>query len=384
MRRNILFLLGITVLVFFVVIMTSEVESDDAEGFTLLEGWSYEGKLIDEPYLFDVTVIKLDDGGHLLYGEASDIGGHTVISYISDDGLNFTIEEGYRLTGAFMPFIVKLPDGGFRLYFTDQEVPIGQSGARAIMSAISNDAINFTVEDGDRLTYTGNGYESSGLRGAKILQLDDGTYRMYYHGIDGNEHWRVLSAVSQEGLNWTRESGVRIDPSDLCDGVTRIGNVAPLITSDGIYHLYVAALNCVGGNAKNGIYDATSTDGLTFTVGSTPVINMYVTESNEVNPEDPAAIMTDTGIRMYFAPYGTQGCVVSESGIHSVIYTAGITSTTTSSTTTTVGWECPLEGDTPPCGEVTLSEVIDFINLWAEGQAGLSDVIDLINAWSSG
>ncbi|MEA3255867.1 MAG: right-handed parallel beta-helix repeat-containing protein [Candidatus Altiarchaeota archaeon] len=45
---------------------------------------------------------------------------------------------------------------------------------------------------------------------------------------------------------------------------------------------------------------------------------------------------------------------------------------------------CDLAGDNPPCGEITLSEVIDFINLWAQGQASLADVIDLINAWASG
>ena len=57
------------------------------------------------------------------------------------------------------------------------------------------------------------------------------------------------------------------------------------------------------------------------------------------------------------------------------------TSTTTSSTTTTIE-TCPLAGDYPPCGEVTLSEVVDFINQWAEGEAGLSDVVNLINVWA--
>jgi hypothetical protein len=45
---------------------------------------------------------------------------------------------------------------------------------------------------------------------------------------------------------------------------------------------------------------------------------------------------------------------------------------------------CELAGDEPPCGVVTSSEVIDFINLWAESQATLSDVINLIVIWASG
>ena len=44
--------------------------------------------------------------------------------------------------------------------------------------------------------------------------------------------------------------------------------------------------------------------------------------------------------------------------------------------------ECDLPGDNPPCDEVTLSEVVDYINLWIEGEAELSEVIDLINAWA--
>jgi len=55
---------------------------------------------------------------------------------------------------------------------------------------------------------------------------------------------------------------------------------------------------------------------------------------------------------------------------------------TTTSTTTTIEGECSLEGDTPPCGEVELSEVIDFITEWVAGNATLSDVIKLINAWA--
>jgi len=44
---------------------------------------------------------------------------------------------------------------------------------------------------------------------------------------------------------------------------------------------------------------------------------------------------------------------------------------------------CPLNGDFPPCGVVTLEEVIDFITLWSQGEALLDDVIDLIMAWAS-
>jgi len=62
--------------------------------------------------------------------------------------------------------------------------------------------------------------------------------------------------------------------------------------------------------------------------------------------------------------------------------TATSSTTTTTTTTTTTIWPCDLPGDYPTCGEVTLEEVVDFINLWAQGEADLEDVVNLINAWA--
>jgi hypothetical protein len=62
--------------------------------------------------------------------------------------------------------------------------------------------------------------------------------------------------------------------------------------------------------------------------------------------------------------------------------TTTTTTTTTSTTTTTVAGGCATPGDYSPCGTVSLSEVINYINLWVDGEATLSDVIALINAWA--
>jgi len=56
------------------------------------------------------------------------------------------------------------------------------------------------------------------------------------------------------------------------------------------------------------------------------------------------------------------------------------TSTTTTSTTTTTR-ACALKGDYSPCGEITLSEVVAYINKWSAGEAALKDVVALINAY---
>jgi len=59
------------------------------------------------------------------------------------------------------------------------------------------------------------------------------------------------------------------------------------------------------------------------------------------------------------------------------------TSTTTSTSTSTAQATCDLSGDDPPCGDVSLAEVIGYINAWAGGQAALGDVVELINAWAA-
>ena len=50
---------------------------------------------------------------------------------------------------------------------------------------------------------------------------------------------------------------------------------------------------------------------------------------------------------------------------------------------TVEGESCSMAGDNPPCGEVSLSEVVALINEWSQGNASLSDVIALINEWAS-
>ncbi len=58
------------------------------------------------------------------------------------------------------------------------------------------------------------------------------------------------------------------------------------------------------------------------------------------------------------------------------------TTTTITSTTSTTSAGCAIHGDYPPCGSISISEIVSYINLWAVGQATLGDVVALINAWA--
>ncbi|MBN2251557.1 MAG: right-handed parallel beta-helix repeat-containing protein [Candidatus Altiarchaeota archaeon] len=75
---------------------------------------------------------------------------------------------------------------------------------------------------------------------------------------------------------------------------------------------------------------------------------------------------------------GTTGCAFACSQQTSTT----TTSSTSPTTSTTLPGGCGLPGDEPPCGTVTLSEVVSYINLWSLGAADLGDIVALINAWS--
>jgi hypothetical protein len=280
-------------------------------------GWKFDEKAVSDPDFCDASVVRLPDGRYRMYGNSTTQlpNGRAIDSWISEDGIVFEKEPGFRLIspGGFLPFVVMLPDGRFRMYYTDQSVYIGFSGARAIKSAISTDGLNFVTEDGDRLTYLDNEYEAGGIRGAKILVLKDGTYRMYYVAIKDNVG-RGLSAVSSDGLNWVREQGVRIDPQILCPANPDIGPSDPFIDSNGIIHQYIWTVTCRNQSwqgAVAGLFDFTSVDGLTFSIGSEPIISgYYFKDLSTGKPADPGAradnapvIMTPEGLRAYLFMY---------------------------------------------------------------------------------
>ena len=302
-------------------------------------GWEYEGMCVDEPYYFDTWVVRLSSGSYRLYGNSPDqvlYGTNAFESWISTNGTDFVHESGYRFSdpGCFMPCVIPLTNGDYRCYYTDQSYmpncDSGECGGRAIRSALStNGGMDFAAE-GDRLVCDTNlAYEFKGVRGARILPLTNGQYRMYYHAIDSNGYWRVLSATSANGLSWSRESGVRMDPAAFCPSASSIRNFAPCIPfADGIVYMYVAMSVCGEDwdNTRAGIFECVSGDGvLSFTPAGNPILeNYYITDTYTGDPadpqvmaQDPTVIMTTNGLRMYFGLYDGPNVITNISGIYS-------------------------------------------------------------------
>jgi hypothetical protein len=287
-------------------------------------GWTLDVKISDVT-IVDPSVVALPDGRFRIYGNP-DLGSvrpRHVISLISTDGgVTFTQEPGDRIVGdadhdAFGPSVIALPNGDFRMYLTDQRTMIGAEGAPAIISAISSDGLNFAWEPGERLHYLGTGDEVYGIRGASIVILPNGTYRMYYAGLTGSTSSDLgakgLSAVSADGLTFTRESGVRFEPGMLCSAPGHNGvNAKIYLDQGGTYHMFEAGAACDDvdhANEKIGIFHGTSPDGLTFSVSKVAIVQGYYVKSLYhgnptdpfINAEDPMVIWTPAGLRMYFA-----------------------------------------------------------------------------------
>jgi hypothetical protein len=121
-------------------------------------------------------VIQLKDGCFRLYSHGGEgTGLQNIYSYRSCDGLNWEF-EGKRINKAAMPAAMIMADGKTRIYF--------QRGARddkkqALVTAVSNNGLNFTNEQ--ELLVTDEG-ELKGIKAIghfELVKLDNG-YRLYF------------------------------------------------------------------------------------------------------------------------------------------------------------------------------------------------------------
>jgi hypothetical protein len=189
------------------------------------ERWEDEGLRLAGRYA-DADVVALDNGGYRMYfGAEPEVQGFQgqIYSAVSRDGLDWTMEDGVRMLDASFPDVVRLPDGRWRMYY--QGAGAGGEPGNGIASAVSDDGVNWTREDGLRIR--------QGLQGAAdvkdvadptVIGIDDGGYLMVYRGQAGERRHGpggdrsgspepndfLISATSPDGINWTA-GGVVID-----------------------------------------------------------------------------------------------------------------------------------------------------------------------------
>lgn len=152
-------------------------------------------------------------------------------------------EPGARLQGSRAldrsklqaPCVVRVPGGGFRLFYTAvgpaKPFPACQG---YILSAVSDDGLVFRTEPGIRLAPQRElPHMSLRVIAPTITSYADGRWRMYFESRGRADRPTVIcSAVSSDMLNWEHEAGIRLQ------NVGGVGGPRYLQLSDGRGRLY--------------------------------------------------------------------------------------------------------------------------------------------------
>jgi len=158
----------------------------------------------------------------------------------------------------------RLEDGSVPFVHTlkDGKVRLYYCNSKGILSAISQDGVTFTKESGVRLSPS-TGFEVQ-VCDPTIVDLPDGKMRMYYKGASslnpspGQSIHKIFSALSSDGLTFQKE-GLRIDSETSGDnGWASVPDA--LMLPDGRVRLYYVT----AANGEHGIGSAISSDGLSF------------------------------------------------------------------------------------------------------------------------
>ena len=165
------------------------------------------------------------------------------------------------------PGVVRLPGGGFRLFYTavgpGKPFPTCQS---YILSAVSDDGLEFRKEPGIRLAPQPElPHMSLRLLAPTVTQRADGRWRMYVEARGPADRPTVISsAVSSDLINWEHEDGIRLQ------GLDGRGGPRYLRLPDGRGRLYCFGTKygpggrTGGERLSQGVVSAITTDGLTF------------------------------------------------------------------------------------------------------------------------
>lgn len=228
------------------------------------------------------------------------------------------------------PNVVKMA-GGYRMYYhgfgPERPNPDSQG---YILSAFSADAEHWKKEAGVRMDAGGEGAVDY-IWSPDVIPLGDGRYRMYYEGkteqSDGTKA-AIVSAISDDGLSWEREPGLRLAAADVSYLAPRCLPLEPGQAGSPRLRLYASAypfpdLHVASGAFTNrNIVSAISADGLSFE------LEPGVRVAQDRDLESTAVYAPEVlrlgggGLRMYYAGWMPAEDVPGGSKYHGRIFSA--------------------------------------------------------------
>ncbi|MBM3892341.1 MAG: hypothetical protein FJ388_24765, partial [Verrucomicrobia bacterium] len=255
---------------------------------------------------------------------------HNVCSATSNDGLNWTRDEGVRLAGASVPCVINDGDKRVLLYYVK---PPDQPGRpETVACAVSTDGTTFLQEPAFQI----EGLSAMKAVDPSLMKDDAGKFRLYYLASDhrgdparGVNPHKICLALSDDGIRF-RERGSVFEYDDLVDpdvfhykgkwfmyvfgkGGTVIassadgnrftyagvmsprdwGTTAPVKLADGRLRLYAFEQRVPIGNA---VHSFISTDGIQWT--DEGGVRLQASANEQVT--DPFVIPWRGGWKMYF------------------------------------------------------------------------------------
>ncbi|MBI4896731.1 MAG: hypothetical protein HY832_04255, partial [Candidatus Aenigmarchaeota archaeon] len=221
---------------------------------------------------------------------------------ISTDGLNFAnkrtvIEYERPGSGQEMvsnPSVFKLLDGRYRIIYEGSRWAENEKGERnptdrKLYSAISTDGKEWTKEEGMRFWDYSDGKPNELFTSVPdIIRLSDDKLRMYY--TRGATSATALS--NDEGLTWTKETDLKLTKVAIDPDIVQL--------DDGTYKLFFTTFADEFGVGDQWVVSAGSVDGLNFTVDEEKLIEPS-TSGGFIT--DPDVIKIDTGYRMYYGEF---------------------------------------------------------------------------------
>ncbi|MFZ2456667.1 MAG: MBL fold metallo-hydrolase [Candidatus Altiarchaeia archaeon] len=193
------------------------------------------------------------------------------------------------------------------------------------------------------------------------------------------------SFLASASSNVVREQAV----ADLCGGYANHGFsfTTPGSLKDGRSHtIYAYAINIpVGTNPLLGIKTLQCTTTTTTSTTTTTTTTTSTTTSSSTSTTATTTSSTTTTTSSTTTTSTTTSSTSSTSTTTSTFSSSSSTSTTstsTSSTTSSTVPQCVMPGNSPPCEDVSLLEVVGGIYKWFDGIFGLGEVIDLIDSWA--
>ena len=119
---------------------------------------------------------------------------------IKVDAINFKL---------LCPRVIKFNNRCYRMYFSQEKKIQSNKTYTVIRSAVSKDCTNWLVEEGERVGFLEDKSYNRMLSPA-VVKINKDLYRMYFEARTLDNKGVIKSAISNDGLLWQEEPGIRM------------------------------------------------------------------------------------------------------------------------------------------------------------------------------